>query len=83
MPVRLEISDAMSQALQPPKYRYLEFGLVPVRSPLLGESVSCFLFLRVLRCFTSPGLLHETYEFGPAVPAITGRGVAPFGNPRI
>ena len=29
------------------------FGLVPVRSPLLGESLSCFLFLQVLRCFSS------------------------------
>jgi hypothetical protein len=31
------------------------FGLLPVRSPLLGESLSYFLFLRVLRCFSSPG----------------------------
>ena len=30
------------------------FGLFPVRSPLLGESLAYFLFLRVLRCFTSP-----------------------------
>ena len=32
------------------------FGLFPVRSPLLGESLICFLFLRVLRCFSSPRL---------------------------
>ena len=30
------------------------FGLFPVRSPLLGESLTYFLFLRVLRCFSSP-----------------------------
>jgi hypothetical protein len=30
------------------------FGLFPLRSPLLGESLVCFLFLRVLRWFTSP-----------------------------
>ena len=30
------------------------FGLIPGRSPLLGESLSYFLFLRVLRCFSSP-----------------------------
>ena len=30
------------------------FGLFPVRSPLLGESLIYFLFLRVLRCFSSP-----------------------------
>ena len=30
------------------------FGLFPVRSPLLGESLTYFLFLRVLGCFGSP-----------------------------
>ena len=30
------------------------FGLIPGRSPLLGESLTYFLFLRVLRCFSSP-----------------------------
>ena len=39
------------------------FGLLPVRSPLLGESLSCFLFLRVLRCFSSPGSPHSAYVF--------------------
>ena len=34
-----------------PRHR---FGLFPVRSPLLGESFIYFLFLRVLRCFSSP-----------------------------
>jgi hypothetical protein len=37
------------QAVPPPG-----FGLLPVRSPLLGESS---LFLEVLRCFSSPGSL--------------------------
>ena len=32
------------------------FGLLPGRSPLLGESLICFLFLEVLRCFSSLGL---------------------------
>ena len=31
------------------------FGLFPFRSPLLGKSLFYFLFLRVLRCFSSPG----------------------------
>ena len=34
------------------------FGLFRVRSPLLAESLTCFLFLRVLRWFTSPRCLH-------------------------
>ena len=32
------------------------FGLFPGCSPLLGESLTCFLFLEVLRCFSSLGL---------------------------
>jgi hypothetical protein len=39
------------------------FGLFRVRSPLLAESLTCFLFLRVLRWFTSPGWLPPTYGF--------------------
>ena len=31
------------------------FGLLRVRSPLLAQSFVYFLFLRVLRCFSSPG----------------------------
>ena len=31
------------------------FRLFPFRSPLLWESISFFLFLRLLRCFSSPG----------------------------
>ena len=38
------------------------FGLFPVRSPLLTES-NFFLFLRVLRCFSSPGYLLIGYVF--------------------
>ena len=36
------------------------FGLLRFRSPLLTE---CFLFLRVLRCFSSPGSLSCGYVF--------------------
>ena len=39
------------------------FGLFRFRSPLLTESLICFLFLRVLRWFTSPGSLLPAYEF--------------------
>ena len=45
-------------ATPPPRGR--RFGLVPFRSPLLGES---FLFLGVLRCFSSPGSLDPAYVF--------------------
>ena len=39
------------------------FGLFRVRSPLLTKSLICFLFLQVLRWFTSLSSLPETYEF--------------------
>ena len=39
-----------------PRRQCLRFGLFRVRSPLLAESIVFFIFLRLLRCFTSPGL---------------------------
>ena len=39
--------------------RHTRFGLFPGRSPLLGESLTYFLFLRVLRCFSSPRSPHD------------------------
>ena len=57
----------------------MRFGLFPGRSPLLGESLSYFLFLRVLRCFSSPG---SPPRIG-ADSRPSGGWVVPFGNPRI
>ena len=39
------------------------FGLFPVRSPLLRKSNIFFLLLRLLRCFSSPGLSSISYVF--------------------
>ena len=44
------------------------FGLLPVRSPLLGE---CSLLLGVLRCFSSPAYPPAAYVFGRGYRAIT------------
>ena len=52
------------------------FGLIRVRSPLLTESLR-FLFLRVLRCFSSPGLLLLRGDMSSTC------RVAPFGHLRI
>ena len=41
--------------LYPIAYLYARFGLFPFRSPLLRKSFVYFLFLRVIRCFSSPG----------------------------
>ena len=42
----------------PPMPKQRRFGLFPGRSPLLGESLVYFLFLEVLRCFSSLGSPH-------------------------
>ena len=58
---------------------HMRFGLFPGRSPLLGESFDYFLFLKVLRCFSSLGLpLYLNTDNYPS-----GNWVVPFGNPRI
>ena len=50
----------------PRTYYYLRFGLFRFRSPLLSESLSYFLFLRVIRCFSSPGspriTIYSSYD---------------------
>jgi hypothetical protein len=79
----------MCQALQPRSGKPDRFGLFPVRSPLLGE---LFLFLWVLRCFSSPGSLLPIYRFNWEMPLVrNGRfpyseipGSAPVhGSPRL
>ena len=42
------------------------FGLWRFRSPLLALSLVCFLFLRVLRCFSSPGSPPPSADAGIA-----------------
>jgi len=48
------------------------FGLFRVRSPLLAES---FLFLGVLRCFSSPGAPLPTYGFNGKIREEHSRGL--------
>ena len=51
---------SICRALQPRHCKQGRFELFPVRSPLLGE---WFLFLQVLRCFSSLGAPPPVYEF--------------------
>ena len=60
--------------------KFLRFGLFRVRSPLLTESLR-FLFLGLLRCFTSPRVAMGPYEFRSHYP-LNG-WVAPFGILRV
>ena len=54
--------------LQPQPNKLGWFGLFPFRSPLLRKSFNYFLFLGVLRCFSSPrsltasGILYLQYR---------------------
>ncbi len=48
------------------------FGLLPVRSPLLGE---CSLFLQVLRCFNSLRALPVVYVFNHRVTVVRTAGL--------
>ncbi len=76
----VRLITSLCRALQPPQSMLCGFGLLPVRSPLLGEY---FLFLWVLRCFSSPGCLPPGLCVQPGDPAGSQRGVSPFGHPRI
>ena len=69
----------MCRTLQPQLCKQNWFELFPVRSPLLGKS---FLFLQVLRCFSSLGALPQTYVFSEDTVGSL-QWVSPFGNPRI
>ena len=46
-------------------------------------SHSCFSFLGLLRCFSSPGSLYPPYFVQAGVTPHDGCGVSPFGYPRI
>ncbi len=68
-----------STALRPnrpynPREQALWFGLFRVRSPLLAESLTCFLFLEVLRWFTSLRCLPRSYEFRAGYSGINQSG---------
>ena len=68
-----------SAALRPnrpynPREQALWFGLFRVRSPLLAESLTCFLFLQVLRWFTSLRCLPRAYGFSAGYSGINQSG---------
>ena len=67
---------------QPRRNKFLRFRLFRFRSPLLTESLR-FLFLGLLRCFTSPRFASTDYEFIRSIMPCYRHWVVPFGNPRI
>lgn len=59
----------------------IQFGLFPFRSLLLGESLTCFLFLFILRCFNSERS-QSSFDTG-SMRGISPHEEVPLGNPRI
>ena len=68
--------------LQPRQDKSHRFGLLRFRSPLLTESI-LFLFLRILRCFTSPRLALPALYIQTGVTPHDRCRVPPFGYLRI
>jgi hypothetical protein len=69
-------------ALLPRQDKSRRFGLSRVRSPLLTGSI-LFLFLRILRCFTSPRVALSGLCIHPEVTPNYRCWVFPFGDLRI
>ena len=68
--------------LQPRQDKSRRFGLFRFRSPLLTESI-LVLFLRILRCFTSPRVAQPVLCIQTGATPYERRRVSPFGNLRI
>ncbi len=78
----ISTSGPVMQALQPRCDRnHTGLGCSPFARHYLGNHY-CFLFLRVLRCFSSPGLLYIPM-YSVCSDWSSTRQVAPFGNSRI
>ncbi len=68
--------------LQPRQDKSRRFGLFRFRSPLLTESI-LILFLRILRCFTSPRVALSVLCIQTETKPCKRLQVSPFGNLRI
>ena len=81
-PLRLLLADRRVQVLQPRKRRNAAgLGYSPFARHYLG-SHCCFPFLRLLRCFSSPGWPQHPM-FSGADNGSSTRWVFPFGDRRI
>ena len=76
------ISTCHIKVPQPREDKSSRFRLFRFRSPLLTESFR-FLFLGLLRCFTSPRFASPDYEFIRTITSGKAGWVVPFGDPRI
>ena len=72
----VQSSRILNAVLQPLKTGASRFGLLPVRSPLLGES-------RLISSPRGTEMFHFPRLAPSRVTAVTDRRVAPFGHPEI
>lgn len=73
---------SMAQSYNPGEHAH-RFGLFRFRSPLLAESLICFLFLCLLRCFSSAGSRRFRHVFNmPGCPIRTPADQGSFAPPR-
>ena len=67
------LCNSMLSVLQPQEASLLVWAMSRFARRYSGNRV-CFLFLRVLRCFSSPGVPSYTYEFSVRYCSITNSG---------
>jgi hypothetical protein len=79
---RYLITGSRIGALQPHMLETIWFGLIPVRSPLLGESL-LISFPPGTEMFHFPGLALTDLCIQPEVIRCYPDRVPPFGNPRV
>ena len=72
-PVRLSFTVTLLEALQPHGFRH-GLGSFPFARRYSGNR-KFFLFLRVLRCFSSPGSLYPAYRFSWESLSMTSEGL--------
>ena len=65
-----------------PRCKHRGLGCSPFARHYLGNHLR-FIFLGVLRCFTSPGIASRPYFIQTAIMPHNRHGVSPFGNLRI
>ena len=80
-PKTIPLSFLVTYAVHNPSMHARWFRLLPFRSPLLWNRVF-FLFLRLLRCFSSPGSLPYVMDWRMDTWSLS-RWVSPFGYLRI
>ncbi len=81
-PKTVRLTSSSLTTVRNPGVHAHRFGLFPFRSPLLTGNRCFFLFLRVLRCFSSPGSLHTPMDSVHDDRSSSCR-VPPFRHPRL